>query len=132
MDEFADIMQHPRHQLCAHTPMPTVARAAQFSAFAALTGYDEDIAEATRLTDLYTAPSEDDLAELDAAFGRLLEMLPERPTVTLTYFEPDARKAGGAYCLYTGQLRHYDAAEDKLFFTDGTVLLRWAVCAIYL
>lgn len=61
--------------------MPLADRAAQFSAFAALTGYDEEIDETARLTDTREAMSEDDIAELDAAFQRLLSMESEQPTV---------------------------------------------------
>ena len=100
--------------------MPLADRAAQFSAFAALTGYDEEIDETARLTDTREAMSEDDIAELDAAFQRLLSMESEQPTVTVSYFQPDERKEGGKYVIYTGVFRHFDATENKLIFTDST------------
>lgn len=102
--------------------MPLSERAAQFSAFAALTGYDDEIRETARLTDARESMAEDDLAELNAAFLRLLEIETERPHVSIIYFQPDTRKDGGAYLTYSGQFRHYDAAEGLLCFTDGTVL----------
>lgn len=132
MDDFADILSHPRYTLRRHRPMRLQDRAAQFSAFAALTGYDEDIGEAARLTDARAPLAEDDLAALDAAFGRLLEQAFAHPAVTVSYFQPDARKSGGAYCRFTGAFRHYDAEEDCLIFTDGTRIPRDLITAIYL
>lgn len=95
-------------------------RAVQFSAFAALSGYDEEIDETARLTSPREAMSEDDIAKLDAAFQRLLDSESEHPTVTVTYFQPDERKEGGRYAVFSGAFRHFDATENKLIFTDGT------------
>lgn len=120
MGRYDDMMNHPRHRLQSHRPMPVESRAAQFSAFAALTGYDEEIDETARLTTAREEMSEDDIAELDAAFQRLLDMESEKPTVTIVFFQPDEHKAGGAYRIYTGQFRHYDAERKKLLFTDQT------------
>ena len=122
MDEFCEIMNLPHHVSQNRRHMTLAERAAQFSAFAALTGYDDEIRETARLTDMQECMAEDDLAELNAAFFRLVETESERPQVTVTYFQPDARKNGGAYRTYSGQFRHYDAGEGKLYFTDGTVL----------
>ncbi|MBQ0077930.1 MAG: hypothetical protein KBS55_04800 [Bacteroidales bacterium] len=46
--KYADIigLEHPEPK--THARMPAADRAAQFGAFAALTGYDEMIADATR------------------------------------------------------------------------------------
>ena len=120
MDDFSDIMNLPHHVSAKRRQIPLANRAAQFSAFAALTGYDEEIDETARLTDTREAMSEDDIAELDAAFQRLLSMESEQPTVTVSYFQPDERKEGGKYVIYTGVFRHFDATENKLIFTDST------------
>ena len=120
MDDFSDIMNLPHHVSAKRRQMPLADRAAQFSAFAALTGYDEEIDETARLTDTREAMSEDDIAELDAAFQRLLSMESEQPTVTVSCFQPDEYKEGGKNIIYTGVFRHFDATENKLIFTDGT------------
>ena len=130
MDDYTDILTHPRHSLQHHTPMKETARAAQFSAFAALTGYDEEISETARLTDPCELLAEDDLAELDAAFRQLLDAAADHPQVTLVYFQPDARKAGGRYAVYTGHFRHFDAAARILKFTDGREIPMRAVSRI--
>ncbi len=105
-------------------------RASQFSAFAALSGYDEEIDETARLTSPREAMSEDDIAELDAVFQRLLDTESEHPTITVTYFQPDERKEGGKYMTYTGALRHCDLTEGVLIFTDGTRIILNNVCLI--
>ena len=122
MDDFSDIIERPHHVSATRRQMPLADRAAQFSAFAALTGYDEEIDETARLTTAREALAEDDLAALDAAFQRLLAAGSGRPAVAVRYFQPDARKEGGRYVMYTGVFRHYDAEEEKLYFEDASVI----------
>lgn len=128
MDDFSDIINLPHHVSKTRRQMPVADRAAQFSAFEALTGFDEDIDETARLTDAREAMSEDDIAELNAAFQRLLELETECPSVTVSYFLPDAYKEGGRYLTYSGMFRHFDAAESKLLFTDGTAISATDIC----
>ena len=120
MNDFSAIMNLPHHVSKKRRQMTLEERAAQFSAFAALSGYDEEIDETARLTSPREAMSEDDIAELDTAFQRLLDSESEHPTVTITYFQPDERKEGGRYMIYTGVFRHFDATDNMLIFIDGT------------
>ena len=120
MDDFSDIMNLPHHVSKKRRQMSVEERAVQFAAFAALTGYDEDIDETARLTTAREELTEDDLAALDAAIQRLLDSESEHPTVTVTYFQKDARKEGGAYVIYTGEFRFDDAARKQLCFVDRT------------
>lgn len=122
MDDFSAIMNLPHHISKKRRQMALEERAVQFSAFAALSGYDEEIDETSRLTSPREAMSEDDIAELDMAFQRLLDSEFEHPIVTVTYFQPDECKEGGRYVTYKGVFRHYDALENNLVFTDGTRL----------
>ena len=64
MQNYDDIIHLSRPESTAHPPMPRAARAAQFSPFAALTGYDAAIRETARLTDREIEPDEDALALL--------------------------------------------------------------------
>lgn len=130
MDDYSDIIDLPHYQSKTRRHMTLAERAAQFSAFAALTGFDEEIDETARLTDAREAMSEDDLAALDAALQKLLSAGPAHPTVTVTYFQPDTRKSGGRYLRFTGTLRHFDPAEGILHFTDGTGIPVQRVCGI--
>ncbi len=129
-DDFTDIINLPRYSLRHHRPMGEGSRAAQFSAFAALTGYDEEIGETARQTTARQTLCEDDLAALDAAFERLLASGSAAPLVAVRYFQPDSLKAGGTYQTYTGRFRFYDRAECRLKFMDGRSLVMQNICGI--
>ena len=120
MNNYDDIRNHSRYKLKHHQPMSMWSRAAQFSPFAALTGYDDEIDEAARLTDRREELTEDELNDLNQAFQKLLERASDRPLVTVTYFQPDERKDGGKYVSYTGRFRFFDETERILHFTDRT------------
>jgi len=95
-------------------------RAAQFAPFAALVGYDALIQETTRLTDQKAELDESVIAELNEKLRLLLELLPQQPEVTVTYFLPDSRKAGGAYRTTSGIIRKFLRNENILVMMDGT------------
>ena len=130
MRNYEDIRNHERYQLKHHTPMSLESRAAQFAPFAALVGYDEEIGEAARSTDGREELSEDAIAALNQAFQKLLEHEEERPLVTVTYFQPDAKKDGGRYMTYTGNFRFYDAEKRVMKFVDGMVISLEQMCRI--
>lgn len=71
MNDYSDIRSHERYHLKNHIPMPMENRAVQFAPFAALTGYDEEIHEAARLTDPMENLSDDALATLNLHFQQL-------------------------------------------------------------
>lgn len=130
MRNYEDIRNHERYQLKHHTPMSLESRAAQFAPFAALVGYDEEIGEAARSTDGREELSEDAIDALNQAFQKLLEHEEERPLVTVTYFQSDAKKDGGRYKTYTGNFRFYDAEKRVMKFADGMVIGVGQVCRI--
>lgn len=130
MRNYEDIRNHERYQLKHHTPMSLESRAAQFAPFAALVGYDEEIGEAARSTDGREELSEDAVDALNQAFQKLLEHEEECPLVTVTYFQPDAKKDGGRYMTYTGNFRFYDAEKRVMKFVDGMVIDVELVCRI--
>ena len=116
-----DYMKHfSRPQYDDLYPMPMPDRAAQFSPFAALVGYGDAVDETARLVDSRIELTEDEVNDLNVNLNRLLEILDEQPTVTVTYFVPDERKQGGKYVNKTGTVRIYDSYENALIFTDGT------------
>lgn len=117
MSEYDDIIDLPRPK-SKHEPMPMSDRAAQFSPFAALTGYGDVIDETARLTDRRIELSEEESAELDYKQQYLATL--DAPTVTVTYFVPDERKSGGAYVTHTGVLKRVDEIERMMLFMDGT------------
>ena len=95
LHKYDDIMDLPHYTSPNRRRMANIDRAAQFSPFAALTGYDADVLEAARVTDQRLTLTEDMKEILDRKQQRLAEILDEYPEVTVTYFVPDSRKAGG-------------------------------------
>lgn len=121
-DKYADIINLPHHISTTRHPMSMYDRAAQFSPFAALSGYGAAIRETERKTEKMAQLSEDVLSELDERLNVLISRLAERPTVEVTYFMPDERKIGGAYRTHRGVIAKIDSFGKRLHFEDGTVV----------
>ena len=117
---YDDIIQMPHHVSATRKPMSLLDRAAQFSPFAALTGYDAAIRETGRLTDNAVDLDVDGKAMLNETLQRLSGLQETRPEVTVTYFVPDDRKTGGAYTKVTGCVKKLDPNTQILLLTDGT------------
>ena len=100
--KYDDIINLPHHVSSVHKPMPMIKRAAQFAPFSALTGYEDVIEESARLTDDRIEPDEGVLEELDR---RIREAAAAKAEVTVTYFAPDSKKAGGKYVEATGRIK---------------------------
>lgn len=118
--KYDDIIGLPHPTSSKHPRMPISERAAIFSPFAALSGHSAALAETARLTDQRVELDEDTKAELDRRQAVLLEHIAEQPEITVTWFQPDEKKAGGAYRTVTGRLRKIDEAERALVLLDGT------------
>ena len=117
--KYDDIISLPHHVSKNHAPMPARDRAAQFSPFAALSGYEELIDETGRETIPRLLPDEYRKTELDRRIAYLRAHISERPEVEVTYFVPDERKSGGRYETTRGNLRRIDDYAQKITFTDG-------------
>ena len=118
--KYDDILHlsHPTSK--KHPRMPISDRAAIFSPFAALSGHGAAIAETARLTEQKIELDEDTKAELDRRQAVLLEHMDERPELTVTWFQRDEKKDGGAYLTTTGRLKKLRELERILVLTDGT------------
>lgn len=127
---YDDILNLPHHTSTVQPAMPMQNRAAQFSPFAALVGYDALIQETTRLTDQMTELDESVKAELNEKLRLLLELMPQQPKVTITYFQPDSRKTGGAYKTISGIIRKFLLNENNMVMTDGTQIPIDAITAL--
>lgn len=95
-------------------------RAAQFSPFAALTGYGDAIKEASRLVDEKILLDEEALEKLDLKFQVLSKHLAERPEVLFTYFIPDEFKNGGVYVDTAGIVKKIDPFRRLITLDDDT------------
>ena len=119
MGNYDDIIDLPHHVSETHPPMSRADRAAQFSPFAALTGHRAAIEETARVTDRRIELDEDAKEQLDQTLQLLLERIDEQPEITVTWFSPDKKKAGGQYHTATGKLKRIDSREGRLILTDG-------------
>lgn len=117
---YDDIIHLPHHVSSRRPQMPMSDRAAQFSPFAALTGYDDAIRETGRLTEQKILLDEEALARLDEKFRLLQDHLKEYPEIRVTYFKPDERKDGGAYLTVSGAIRKLRNFEREILLYDGT------------
>ena len=119
MSNYDDIIKHERYMLKYHIPQPMQKRAVQFSPFAALTGFDEEIDETARITDIQVNLSEDDAALLNQTLSYLLEHQYEKIPVKITYFKQDSKKEGGNYVDYKGTFKYFREDTRYLAFQDG-------------
>ena len=120
MKGYEDIINLPHHVSETRPRMPMKDRAAQFSPFAALTGYDSAIKETGRLTDAKIELGEEALSILNMKFQVLLDNLDDSPQVIFTYFKPDEREAGGSYIDVSGTVKKADDFERLIVMQDGT------------
>ena len=119
MSKYDDIINLPHHVSATRPQMSMIDRAAQFSPFAALTGYDAAIKETGRLTDEKIELDEESLNILNMKFQILVDSLADEPEVTFTYFKPDERKDGGAYIEVTGTVKKVDDFERLIVMQNG-------------
>lgn len=106
--EYEDIADLPHHISSTRPQMAMPDRAAQFSPFAALTGYDAAISETARLTDRKIELSEDTQEALDPKMAVIRSQLSSHPFVTIFHFVPGELKGGGFYLTHTEQIKRID------------------------
>ena len=114
-NSYDDIINLPHPVSKNHPQMPFRDRAAQFAPFAALTGHDAAIKETARLTDERLELSEEVINIIRNNIG--IEQ-----NVSITYFIPDAKKAGGSYVMCSGIVKKVDEYEHTIIMTDQTVI----------
>lgn len=120
MKSYEDIIHLPHHVSTKHPQMSAIDRAAQFSPFAALTGYGAAIKETARLTNERLVLDEYMKTVLSDKLQILVERHKECPEITITYFQPDENKAGGAYITTIGMVKKIDEYERVVVMADLT------------
>lgn len=114
MRDYQDMLDMPRHVSRRHPQMSLSARAAQFSPFAVLTGYEDVIAETGRHTDSRIYLSDDEKLSINDAIKDSVGK-----GISLVCFVPDERKDGGSYEKAEGTLRRIDPESGVLVLDDG-------------
>ena len=121
-NKYEDIINLPHHVSSTRPKMSMRDRAAQFSPFAALTGYEDDVLEAARITCEKTELSEDAKSLLNAKLQTVYELIKNQPEITVTYFVPDTKKSGGEYVLKTGRAVDIDEYKRRLVLSDEILI----------
>lgn len=116
---YEDILELPHPVSKTHPQMPRRDRAAQFAPFAALTGYEEAVREAARLTEEKMILDEDSKEQLDWKLRCLQEKVKEKPAITVMYFLKDEKKKGGKYVTVTGVLKKIDSYTHQFVLESG-------------
>ena len=130
MNPYDDIINLPHHTSASRPHMSAHDRAAQFSPFAALTGYDSAITETARLTDTRVELDEYSKADLNQRLSIIQDRMDGQPEVSITYFKPDNRKSGGAYITAAGCVKKIDEYEHAVVMQDDTRILIDQIIAI--
>lgn len=120
---YNDIIHLPHHQSRTRPHMTLHDRAAQFSPFAALTGYEDAVKETARLTNRKLELSEEMKSELSAKLTLLQEKIKEYPEVAITYFVADNKKSGGSYVTETGTVKRIDDVTGEVIMNSRKVIL---------
>lgn len=119
---YDDIIDLPHHISTIHSHIAAIDRAAQFSPFAALTGYDAAIKETARLTDERIELDEYTKAALSDRLQIIADRIKEQPEIKITYFQPDTKKYGGTYVTAISAAKRIDEYERVVVMTDGTAI----------
>lgn len=115
---YDDILHLPHPAPKTHRRMSQQDRAAQFAPFAALTGYEDVITEAGRLTDRRIELDDGEITILDERL-RLVLAGGAGQEVSVTWFQPDERKNGGSYVTTIGKVKKVDELKRTLVMKDG-------------
>ena len=122
MNQYDDIINLPHHVSTTRPQMSRQARAAQFSPFAALTGYDDAITEKGRRTAERHELNELEQTELNKRFNFLVNRLKSKPEVDIVHFVPDERKSGGEYQSVIGTIKSISLPERFITLDGGQVI----------
>lgn len=132
MVRYEDMLDLPHPVSSTHPQMPLANRAAQFSPFAALTGYDGQITEAARLTTEKIELSEEEKSRLDEKLQMIQEHIATQSQesctenaaglVSITCFHQDTHKTGGKYVTISGTVKRIDAYQrEVVFFAENGI-----------
>ena len=118
-NKYDDMLHMPHHVSKTHPRMSMHNRAAQFSPFAALTGFESIIQETSRQTMQRIELDESAKEALNEKLQRLLHELHLHPKISITFFKPDEKKDGGKYICITGTVKKIDTSTAEIIMTDG-------------
>lgn len=128
--KYDRIINLPHHQSKKRKHMSMYERAAQFGAFRALTGYEDEIAQTARHTEEKIELDEYEKADINAKLKYLSDHTGDGLEITVKYFVPDETKSGGTYITKSGVVSKVREFEGQLVFDDGTEISMDAIMSI--
>ena len=119
MNNYEDIINLPHHTSKNHPKMSIQNRAAQFSPFSALTGYEDAINETKRITEEKRILTHDMIEEINRS---LIEVKEKRNKYNykIKYFKKDLKKKGGTYLTIVDKIIKLNPTEEYLLTKNKT------------
>ncbi len=118
--DYSDLFQCERPQFDPSRKMSLKERAAQFSPFSALRGFDEEIEESSRRTESRPELSQQECDKLNARLQFLAEQSADCPTIQITRFVQDTKKSGGALVTEVVCVKRVDWVKRTIFLSNRT------------
>lgn len=119
MSKYDDIINLSRPE-SHHPHLGIDSRASQFSPFAALTGYDEQVKETARLTNRRIEVNDGLREILNNKLNYINIHIKESPSISITYFVEDEKKDGGEYLTHDGIIKRIDIPNQLVIYKDNT------------
>ncbi len=117
--KYESIINLPHHKSKNHPPMSIEQRAAQFAPFSALTGYNEEIIETSRITDEKIIISDELRNMINDKLNYIKKNITNKPKVEIEYFIKDKTKKGGRYKNKISNVKKIDIYNKNIEFIDG-------------
>lgn len=119
IDKYKNIINLPHHVSNTYKRMSIESRAAQFSAFRALSGYEEEIKETSRQTNKKIELDEGLKSIINKKLQFINENLNLKKETKFTYFIYDEKKTGGKYIDIIGIVKKIDINNKIVILTDN-------------
>lgn len=116
MDKYKDIINLPHYTSKKYPRMSIEKRAAQFSPFQALTGYEEKIIETKRITKEKIEIT-DELKQI--LNEQIKEKYINKKSIIITYFIKDKTKKGGIYKKEKGLIKKIDNYNKQIILENN-------------
>ena len=99
-------------------------RSAQFLAYKALTGLEEELDETARTTDSFVVLDGYTAETIDARLQIIKEIISkgETPVIRIVYFVPDAKKDGGSYASVSAGIKCIDEIFKTILTTTNITI----------
>ena len=116
---YGDILHCSRPENPDRPKASPKKRAAQFLPFAALTGFEEEIALEGRILSDRIELSEAEKEEINATLNEIQSLIREQPEVSFTSFEKEGRDKGN-YRMHSGRVKKIDPLRKEMILLDKT------------